>query len=160
MNANWLGANQSLKPQPRGMSAIPIATSPSGLTTARNARRGVVPTCVGPLSRDARWSGLVTDLTLITPTMWVQIMSPLPSAPGPCRACGARTAPTRGGGSCRRAAGMLSGATGQRKGELLVTHSGGPRLLSLDSGQFYSPSTVFRDEDLEAHRRVFCTLNG
>jgi Bacterial Ig-like domain len=28
------------------------------------------------------------------------------------------------------------------------------------SRQFYSPGTVFRDEDLEAHRRMFCTLSG
>ena len=31
---------------------------------------------------------------------------------------------------------------------------------SLGTSQFYSPSTVFSDEDLEAHRRVFCTLDG
>jgi hypothetical protein len=31
---------------------------------------------------------------------------------------------------------------------------------SLDLSQFYSPSTVFRDEDLEAHRRVSSTLSG
>jgi hypothetical protein len=31
---------------------------------------------------------------------------------------------------------------------------------SLGPSQFYSPSTVLRDEDPEAHRRAFCTLNG
>ena len=31
---------------------------------------------------------------------------------------------------------------------------------SLGPSKCCSPGTVFRDEDLEAHRRVFCTLNG
>jgi hypothetical protein len=35
-----------------------------------------------------------------------------------------------------------------------------PRLVSLDPGRFSSSITSFRNEDLEAHRRVFCTLNG
>ena len=37
----------------------------------------------------------------------------------------ARITPTRGGGSCRRAAGRTSEATGKRTGELLVAHPGG-----------------------------------
>src|SRR5215207_11420793 len=36
----------------------------------------------------------------------------------------------------------------------------GPHRLFFTRSQFYSPGTVFRDENLEAHRRVFCTLNG
>src|SRR5215211_5053753 len=31
---------------------------------------------------------------------------------------------------------------------------------SLGPSHLYSPDTVFRDEDLEAHRRVFCTMNS
>lgn len=53
-------------------------------------------------------------------------MFPLPSASGPGRSCGTRTTPTRSGGSCRRTAGTLSEASGQRAGELLVAHGGGP----------------------------------
>src|SRR5215218_3398494 len=31
---------------------------------------------------------------------------------------------------------------------------------SLGPSHLYSPGTVFRDEDLEAQRRVLCTMNG
>src|SRR5215208_3254483 len=53
---------------------------------------------------------------------------------------------------------FLRPTTHHLSGRLL--HGVALRLLSLDPGQFYSSITIFRDEDLEAHRRVFCTLNG
>ena len=34
------------------------------------------------------------------------------------------------------------------------------RIFFISTYHLYSPSTVFRDEDLEAHRRAFCTLSG
>src|SRR5215212_616257 len=41
------------------------------------------------------------------------------------------------------------------RGERVCTASS-----SLGPSHLYSPGTVFRDEDLEAHRRAFCTLNS
>src|SRR5918995_7316574 len=50
---------------------------------------------------------------------------PLPSSPGSCRSCWARTAPTRGGRPSRRATATPLETTRQRTSEFLVAHPGG-----------------------------------